>query len=332
MKLIYEPSVRLVGRQSVDLDALNEFIADEAPNAAWLLDLDASESDQIPEVAGRICYMSFAKPRPGGNAAYLQNILQSGHGSVLEHAVWNFIISGVSRSFSHELVRHRAGWAYSQLSQRYVDESVAEYVVPHDLQEAVRVYQYSETSSVEEYKSPPVGDNAWLMKYWKDGNGLNNTEFRSIYLIGERWCESVTDSHNSYKSLVSKMADDLEKSEYEKWRTAAAKLEMPLFSLEDWKNTLTIDQKTAMRKQVRQAARSVLPNATETKLFVTVNARAARHFIELRASKHAEPEIRKVAVAMLQILQKESPNLFGDYQLRDLPDGTKEAFTNHRKV
>ena len=53
-----------------------------------------------------------------------------GHGSVLEHAVWNFIITGVSRSFTHELIRHRAGFGYSQLSQRYVDESTADFVEP----------------------------------------------------------------------------------------------------------------------------------------------------------------------------------------------------------
>ena len=82
------------------------------------------------KTAGRVCYMSFAKPRPGGNHAYLNHILEVGHGSVLEHAVWCLVITGVSRSLTHELVRHRAGFSYSQLSQRYVDESVAEYVEP----------------------------------------------------------------------------------------------------------------------------------------------------------------------------------------------------------
>ena len=61
------------------------------------------------------------------------------------------------------------------------------------------------------------------------------------------------------------------------------------------------------RKLARQAARSVLPNATETKIFVTANARALRHFIELRGSQHAEPEIRKLAVQVLNIMRKEAP-------------------------
>lgn len=90
--------------------------------------------------------------------------------------------------------------------------------------------------------------------------------------------------------------------------------------------------KTLRRKMARQAARSVPPNATETKIFVTANARALRHFIELRGNRHAETEIRKLAIGVLRILQKEAPNLFGDYQLEPLPDGTFEAQTPHRKV
>ncbi len=82
----------------------------------------------------------------------------------------------------------------------------------------------------------------------------------------------------------------------------------------------------------RQAARSVLPNATETKIFWTANARALRHFIEMRASRHAEVEIRQLAVQVLQLMQKEAPHLFNDYELTLLPDGTFEATTKYRKV
>jgi thymidylate synthase (FAD) len=90
--------------------------------------------------------------------------------------------------------------------------------------------------------------------------------------------------------------------------------------------------RTLRRKLARQAARSVLPNATETKIFVSANARALRHFIELRASRHADVEIRKLAVQVLRIMQCEAPHLFGDYRLVPLTDGTFEADTPHRKV
>jgi thymidylate synthase (FAD) len=90
--------------------------------------------------------------------------------------------------------------------------------------------------------------------------------------------------------------------------------------------------RTLRRKLARQAARSVLPNATETKIFLTANARALRNFIELRASRHAEVEIRKLAVAVLRLMQREAPHIFSDYQLTPLADGTFEATTPHRKV
>src|SRR5436190_15918234 len=127
IRVITEPSVYVLGRQSVDNAELDRFLADHG--VSWQTDSEVA-GEVLTETAGRVCYMSFAKPRPGGNAAYLTHIKEVGHGSVLEHAVWNLLITGVSRSLTHELVRHRAGFGYSQLSQRYVDESVAEYVEP----------------------------------------------------------------------------------------------------------------------------------------------------------------------------------------------------------
>src|SRR6478736_5102415 len=74
--------------------------------------------------------MSQKNPANRATRDYLENIKKQGHGSVLEHANYSLLLEGVSRSLTHELVRHRAGFAYSQLSQRYVDESDAAFVVP----------------------------------------------------------------------------------------------------------------------------------------------------------------------------------------------------------
>src|SRR5216117_695194 len=82
-----------------------------------------SDGERLAEYAGRLCYMSQHNPVNRTTAEYLENIKKQGHGSVLEHAVYVLLIEGISRSCSHELVRHRAGFGYSQLSQRYVDES-----------------------------------------------------------------------------------------------------------------------------------------------------------------------------------------------------------------
>jgi thymidylate synthase (FAD) len=91
---------------------------------------ESTDGERLAEFAGRLCYMSQRNPAKRNTREYLENIKKQGHGSVLEHANYSLLIEGVSRSLTHELVRHRAGFAYSQLSQRYVDESEACFVMP----------------------------------------------------------------------------------------------------------------------------------------------------------------------------------------------------------
>jgi len=86
-------------------------------------------ADDIAEQAGRLCYLSWDRPNPetATNAAYLANIIKQQHFSVLEHASATFYIDGVSRNFTHELIRHRH-LSFSEVSQRYVDVSEFEFV------------------------------------------------------------------------------------------------------------------------------------------------------------------------------------------------------------
>ncbi len=249
MKIITAPSVYLVGKQELNSLDCAEFL--EANNVEhWNSDTD-NASEHLVEIAGRLCYMSFAKPRPGGNQAYIDHILEVGHGSVLEHAVYSMIFTGVSRSLTHELVRHRAGMSYSQLSQRYVDESDCAFVVPPSI-----------TLESE--------SGAW-------------------------WASCVGRALGQYQAMIES-------------------LEMRFADITD---------KTLKRKKIRETARAVLPNCTETKIFVTGNARAWRHFLELRGSIHADAEIQRLAIAVLDVLQAESPNLFGDYTVTDQGIETK---------
>lgn len=78
-------------------------------------------------------------------------------------------------------------------------------------------------------------------------------------------------------------------------------------------------------KEARQAARAVLPNATETRVVVTGNYRAWRHFVSMRATEHADVEIRRLAVECLRQLQKAAPNVFGDFEIVDWGDGSEVA-------
>ncbi|UBI10000.1 FAD-dependent thymidylate synthase [Corynebacterium coyleae] len=100
-------------------------------------DYEASSMENLVEFAGRACYQSFHRPNPETNTTdkYLKRTLfEQGHWSIAEHASVTFYITGVSRAFTHELVRHRH-LSYSQLSQRFVNEEDASFVIPPAMSE-----------------------------------------------------------------------------------------------------------------------------------------------------------------------------------------------------
>jgi thymidylate synthase (FAD) len=127
---VEKPSITLISRPSVAL-TIDEI------NSIFCSQLQAGQrenaSERIVEIAGRVCYMSFNNPSGRSTAAYIKNLIRQGHESVLEHATWTVILSGVSRAFTHQLVRHRVGFAFSQLSQQYVDQSALRFVVPAEI-------------------------------------------------------------------------------------------------------------------------------------------------------------------------------------------------------
>jgi thymidylate synthase (FAD) len=261
MRIIHEPEIYVVGRQTLDDAEVQRFLRDH--ETSWQTDSERG-SELIVELAGRVCYFSFGdKQFRKTNADYIGNLVNQGHGSVLEHAVWDLLITGVSRSLTHELVRHRAGTGFSQLSQRYVDESTADFVEPAVI--------------------------------------AADPELHAI------WLRSIEQSHQAYNELVEGLAQ----------RVQALHPDLP---------------RVQRRKMAREAARSVLPNATETKLLLSANARALRWIITLRGSEGAEPEIRQLAVKLARVMQQEAPNLFGDMEFVRLADGTEGVQVAHTKV
>ncbi len=215
---------------------------------------DATGGQALAEFAGRACYQSWNKPIPATatNAGYLDHILQVGHLSVLEHSSATFYITGISRSVTHELIRHRH-FSYSQLSQRYVPSG-----------------------------GPDVAEPAVI---------ADDPELHEIFAA------ATVRSATAYAELLSALEA----------RAASA------------------PNGTLARKQARQAARAVLPNATTTAIVVTGNYRAWRHFIGMRATEAADVEIRSLAVAVLIQLQGLAPNVFADFRVSALPDGTAVA-------
>lgn len=126
-----EPKVYLIAEPQINWNGVEEYLA-TVGGEAWhdrkLAEPDpTSDGSALIEFAGRLCYRSW---KPGLNPnvkkvredsqEYFNNILSTGHGSVLEHANYSFLIANCSRVATHEIVRHRAGMAYSQESLRFV--------------------------------------------------------------------------------------------------------------------------------------------------------------------------------------------------------------------
>jgi thymidylate synthase (FAD) len=250
MELFYEPKVTLISRPN--------FTEPQHLPVAWLG--ESSDGERLAEFAGRLCYMSQANPAKRPTREYLDNIKKQGHGSVLEHANYSILLEGVSRSLTHELVRHRAGFAYSQLSQRYVDESHAAFVVPPAI----------------------IGDEK----------------------LEATWKSQIESAQTTYVGLVEQLMERY-----------------------GW-----VADRVHRRKMAREAARAVLPNATETKIVVTANARAWRTMLELRSSEGAEMEIRRLAVTTLRLLQREAIGFFSDFVIYVAEDRKEAAKIEYHKV
>ena len=267
-----EPGVVLIAKPNTYVYAIGEFLDgfDSGLEFSKYLDDDwtADDGDCLCKVAGQLCYMSFGPKRTGNDRMeeYLNHIKESGHGSVFEHANYSFLFYGISRSLTHELVRHRAGFAFSQVSQRYVDGSKLRFVERPEFQ---------------------------------------NDELLHIYF--ER---SIDEIAQQYETVAQELMRRQKSGE----------------------EILSAEAKTDLRKKVNQCARAILPNYTEAPIIVTANARAWRHFLEMRGSVGAEVEIRRLAVKVLHTFQEEKLLIFSDYSLEALSDGTQGIVTRYRKV
>ena len=180
------------------------------------------EPEDLIANAGRTCYRSKGKD----SGKFVKNRIKEGHDSIIEHSSVTFVIKGISRACSHQLVRHRIA-SYSQESQRYVDMRDAKFVIPPSI---------------------ASGDIEYALELW------------------DATIEYIRDVYTRLRELGIRKED----------------------------------------------ARYLLPNATETKIVVTMNFRSLRHFFEVRCDKAAQWEIRELAIEMLRIVNLLAPNVFGD--------------------
>lgn len=267
-----KPGVVLLSAPAVNIEGMRDFLKGFSKNLQfekYLNDPDPlPPAEQLCKTAGQLCYVSFGPKRTWNKDAdkYFERLISSGHGSVLEHANFTMLFYGVSRSLTHELVRHRAGMGYSQVSQRYVSGSVLRFV-----------------------ERPEYQNNKFLHK---------------------QFLKRIDRAKKEYEELAERLLA-MQKKGYK---------------------SLTASQTTDLRKKVQQTARSLLPNETEAPIVVTGNVRAWRHIIYMRASQHAETEIRQALFNAFLILREIAPILFRDFEIIDLPDGTRCVSTPYPKV
>lgn len=187
------------------------------------------EPETVVSIAAKLCYSKsdvdgLVTGVLTGNDTekFIDKLKGMGHESPLEHVSFTFAIEGVSRTLTHQLVRHRIA-SYSQKSQRYVSENNFEYIIPPSI---------TRDSQAKE-------------------------KFENL----------MCTIRQAYNELAS--------------------MDIP-----------------------KEDARYVLPNATETKIIVTMNARSLFNFFSLRCCTHAQWEIRQLANLMLAEVQKVAPILF----------------------
>lgn len=163
------------------------------------------DADFLSEFAGRSCYESWSRPnsKTRMNVDYINHILDLQHHSVLEHASATFYITGVSRSLTHELVRHRH-LSFSQRSQRYVDESESEFVYPPALREELGDVGWALDHASGAIKT--AYDD--LMKYLTQTRGLPRKEARQAArcILPNMTSTSivVTGNHRAWRDVLQK--------------------------------------------------------------------------------------------------------------------------------
>lgn len=216
-------------------------------------------SEELIADAGKLCYKHDTEQlfgsQSGDSGEFVHKLMQMGHTSPIEHAVFTFYIEGVSRAMTHQLVRHRLA-SYSQRSQRYVAHGDFDFIVPPGF----------------EGKTVDI-----------DGRQIDAVEYfeQTMEMIGER-----------YAKLKDALGGKGESS--------------------------------------NEDARYVLPNACESKIVVTMNARVLLHFFEERLCMCAQWEIRNVAGEMLRLVRQVCPAIFAKagpkcVRLRGCPETTRSC-------
>ena len=205
--------------------------------------------DAIVAAAAKLCYSPVGveeiskKLTDEEVAKFVSNLVSMGHESPIEHVTFTFGIEGISRSCSHQIVRHRIA-SFSQQSQRYVKLDQFEYIIPPEIE--------------------------------------RNEEAKKIFIEHMERCQ------NAYDDLVQILIEDKIRDEYLAFRNSRAFFEsfVHIANIKDYIDFIYKENNkkeyNAIEKQAIEDARYVFPNACETKMVTTMNARSLYNLFNKR--------------------------------------------------
>ena len=237
------------------------------------------EPDKVVAQAGKLCYSAVGvdeltqKLTEEEIARYVNMLASIGHESPLEHVSFTFAIEGISRACTHQIVRHRIA-SYSQQSQRYVKLEQFEYIIPPAIE--------------------------------------SNPEAKKIFI------EAMERDQKAYDELVDLLLEDIliDKHAADYGSCIREILKENPDVVPDRSKVLDLYAEKFLKeygkaeKQAIEDARYVFPNACETKIVITMNARSLLHFFNVRCCNRAQWEIREMATEMLKECKKIAPALF----------------------
>lgn len=292
-----------IGKTEVDRDEVKRWM-DHIGATEFVIPDDETITDPalLIALAAKRCYMSF---EVGLNpnitrvrqdyVDYFDNILASGHGSVLEHAVYNFAIEGISRVFTAEMNRHRAGWAISEGSLRFIRFG----------------------DNIPYWEPDSIAEGAWSDDDIIDDQGANETIewlFEDVSPIDRAAQDCKFALLDNPELFECRTLEDKKTMTRALFRAAFGNQEYIYRVMEKvWADELAPDSKFAEKKQITSMMRRIIGLGVATGGVWSGNIRALRHVFAMRSSPAAEEEMIHVFSRLVKVMADKEPLLFGDF-------------------
>jgi thymidylate synthase (FAD) len=308
MGQLVKPKVFFVGATEVYEPGLKDYLQYTGQMDFWetyqqALREGLTSGEALCSVYAKMCYKSLVV---GKNAnvkrvrdvvSNLEGCHDTGHGSVFEHCQLNFIVTDCSRVYTHEQVRHRIGWSYSQTSGRYcrLDKIDLVWSSLLDPVKDMWLHHLTKTEELVYLTECKLGLRKPPAAYPNAPAGVIFGSPHHMYEV----IHKQDGSHDSFEDLA-KTKDRL------RWVPDDA---------------FNFDK----RKAITSAIRRIAPNGQSNEIGMSCNIRALRQTVQVRTARFAETEIRDIFNQVYQIIKARFPTIFYKARTKDF-DGLLEVY------